>query len=60
MTDTYRQLMADEADDLGVEAAVLRDDARRASDPLKAISLTVAARRCEQEARELEARLRPN
>jgi hypothetical protein len=51
--------MADEAADLGAEAAVLRDDAMRTSNPLEAIVLRAAASRCEQEARDLEARTRP-
>ena len=59
MSDALRQLMADEAADLGAEAAVLRDDAMRTSNPLEAIIFSAAASRCEHEARELEARTRP-
>ena len=60
MSDALTQLMEEEASDLGDEAAVLRDDADRARDPVKAICFAVAAQRCEDEARELEARARPH
>lgn len=60
MSDALTQLMVEEASDLGDEAAVLRDDARRTRDPVEAICFTVAAQRCEDEARELEARARPH
>jgi hypothetical protein len=58
MTDAIRQILADEAAALNAEAAVLRDDAMSASNPLEAISLSVTARRCEQRARDLQARTR--